>query len=108
METLSHITRFGLPGIDRIPFGMHACHFYSHRQELVSALVPYFVAGLRANERCLWVTAPPLPAREAYQALRPHGVDDAIQAGRLLILDFEQWYANGTGLKGQDVVELWL
>jgi hypothetical protein len=108
MENLSHITRFGLPGIDRIPFGMHACHFYSTREELISALVPYFVAGLRANERCLWVTAPPLPAREAYQALCPHGVDDAIQTGRLLVLDFDQWYANSVGLKGHDVVELWL
>ena len=108
MENLSHITRFGLPGIDRIPFGTHACHVYRNCDELVAALVPYFVAGLRGNERCLWVTAPPLMARQAYQALRPHGVDDAIRAGRLLILDFGQWYASCAGLKGQDVVELWL
>jgi two-component system, sensor histidine kinase PdtaS len=108
MEHLSHITRFGLPGVDRIRFGMHACHVYRNCDELVAALVPYFVAGLRSNERCLWVTAPPLLAREAYQVLRPHGIDDAIRAGRLLILDFEQWYASSAGLKGQDVVELWL
>ena len=31
MEHLSHITRFGLPGIDRIPFGMHACHLIIRR-----------------------------------------------------------------------------
>jgi hypothetical protein len=108
MAHLSHITRFGLPGIDRIPFGMHACHFYRNWDQLVSALVPYFVAGLHANERCLWVTAPPLPAREAYQVLRPHGLDDAIQRRALLVLDFHQWYANSGGLKGQDVVQLWL
>jgi hypothetical protein len=108
MANLSHITRFGLPGIDRIPFGMHACHFYSNRDELVGALLPYFVAGLRGNERCLWVTAPPLPAREAYQVLRANGVDDTIQAGALIVLDFHQWYASSAGLKGHDVVELWL
>ena len=38
MEHLSHITRFGLPGIDRIPFGMHACHFYSSRDQRVGTL----------------------------------------------------------------------
>ncbi|WP_119460824.1 MEDS domain-containing protein [Rhodospirillaceae bacterium SYSU D60014] len=103
MENLSHITRCGLPGIDRVPFGMHACHFYSNRDQLVAALVPYSVAGLRGNERCLWVTAPPLPAREAVQALRGawDSVDDAIQAGALHILDSAR-------LKGLDLVQLWL
>jgi hypothetical protein len=110
MTDLPHITRFGLPGIDRVPFGMHACHFYSSRAQLVAALVPYFVTGLRANERCLWVTAPPLPAREAVEALRDawNGVDDAIQRGALRILDFNQWSADTTGLKGLDVVQPWL
>jgi CheY-like chemotaxis protein len=108
MTNLSHITHFGLPGIDRIPFGMHACHFYSNRNDLVRALVPYFVAGINANERCLWVTAPPLSAREADQALRAKGVKDAIQAGALRILAFDEWYANTTGLKGLDVVQVWL
>jgi hypothetical protein len=66
-------------------------------------LVPYAVAGLRGNERCLWVTAPPLPARQAVKALRTawDGVDDAIQTGALRILESAQ-------LKGLDVVQFWL
>jgi PAS domain S-box-containing protein len=110
MTTVPHFTRYGLLGIDRIPFGMHACHFYRNRDELVDALVPYFVAGLKGNERCLWVTASPLPAREAVEALRRawHGVDDAIQAGALRVLDFDQWYASSSQLKGRDVAQLWL
>ena len=59
MANLSHITRCGLPGIEWVPFGMHACHFYSSTDQLVAALVPYAVAGLRSNDRCLWVTAKP-------------------------------------------------
>jgi hypothetical protein len=80
MANLSHITRCDLPGIEWVPFGMHACHFYSSTDQLVAALVPYAVAGLRGNKRCLWVTAPLLPAREALQALRAacDDVDDAI------------------------------
>jgi hypothetical protein len=110
MANLPHLTRCGLPGIDRVPFGMHACHFYSDRDQLVAALVPYFVAGLRGNERCLWVTAPLLSAREAVQVLRAawDGADDAIQAGALRILDFDRWYAGSARLRGLDVVRLWL
>jgi len=110
MANLTHMTRFGLPGIDRIPYGMHTCHFYSNRDQLIAALVPYFVAGLRGNERCLWVTAPPLPVCEAVEALRTawNGVDNAIEAGELRVLDFDQWYASSAGLKGLDVVQLWL
>ena len=103
MADLSHITRCGLPGIDRVPFGMHACHFYRNRDQLVAALVPFSVAGLRSNERCLWVTAPPLPAREAVEALRAawDGVDEAIQSGALRILDPAR-------LNGLDLAQLWL
>ena len=103
-------TRSGLPGIDRVPVGMHACHFYADRGELVAALVPYCIAGLRGNERCLLVTAPPLPASEAIQELRAAwvGIDDAIQMGALRVLDFDQWYASSGGLKGLEVVQLWL
>jgi MEDS: MEthanogen/methylotroph, DcmR Sensory domain len=110
MATLSHITRCGLWGIDQVPFGMHACHFYSNRDQLVAALVPYVIAGLCGNERCLWAAAPPLPAREAVRALRAawDGADDAAQAGALRILDFDHWYASAAGLRGLDVVELWL
>jgi two-component system, sensor histidine kinase PdtaS len=110
MTNLSHITHGGLPGIDCVPVGIHACHFFSSREQLVAALVPYAIAGLQNNERCLWVTGPPLPAREAVEALRAAcaGVDDAIQAVALRILDFDQWYASSGQLKGLDVVQLWM
>ena len=107
---LPRFTRSGLPGIDDVPLGMHACHFYADRGELVAALVPYCIAGLRGNERCLLVTAPPLPASEAIQESRAAwvGIDDAIQMGALRVLDFDQWYASSGQLKGLEVVQLWL
>jgi hypothetical protein len=103
MTNPPHITHCGLPEVDRIPFGMHACHFYSDPDQLAAALVPYFITGLRAKERCLWLTAPPLPAREAMQALRAawNGIDDAFQEDEIRILD-------AVRLKGLDVVQLCL
>ena len=50
-ELSSHLTECGLPGITRIPYGVHMCNFYNTRDELITALVPFFAAGLRRNER---------------------------------------------------------
>jgi two-component system, sensor histidine kinase PdtaS len=110
VANLTHMTSCGLPGIDSVPFGTHACHFYKDRDELIAALVPYFVAGLRANERCLWITASPLPAGEALDELRAAwpDADSAIDAGKLRIIDFDAWYNRIGQMKGPDVVQLWL
>lgn len=107
---LPNLTPCGLAGIDLVPFGLHACHFYRGRDELAGVLAPYFREGLRANERCLWITAPPLPAKDAADVLRAawDAVDEALQTGALRIVDFDQWYASNEGLKGLEVVELWI
>ena len=108
---MSHLlTDCGLPGIREIPYGVHMCHFYRGREDLVEALVPYFVAGLRNGERCIWITAAPLSAAEAKLELRAAGFDPeaAISAGALTIRDFSEWYAEKENLKGNQVVELWL
>jgi len=105
-----NLTDCGLPGIRQVPYGVHMCHFYSTREELAAALVPYFVAGLRANERCIWICAEPLPAAQARAKLVDAGVDvdAAIASGVLVLLDFSQWYAEAENLKGSDVVSVWL
>ena len=105
-----HLTHCGLPGIERVPYGMHACHFYADRQQLIDALVPYFLSGLKAKERCLWITAPPLPASEASSAIQAAWDEsyDAMEKGALRILDYDQWYSSAARLKGMDVVQFWL
>ena len=110
MSVSTHMTECGLPGIAPIPYGLHACHFYASRQDLVQALLPYFEAGLRNNERCIWVAAAPLPAAEARVELAKilPGVGEVIKQGRLRILDFSQWYTDGQQLKGNAIVNLWL
>lgn len=109
-ERPSSLTDCGLPGIKEIPYGVHMCHFYERREDLVSVLVPYFAAGLRSNERCIWITAEPLTAVEARVELAKAGldVDDALKKGALVVRDFSEWYSDGARLKGTDVVNYWL
>ena len=103
-------TDCGLPGITRIPYGVHMCHFFERREELASALVPYFAAGLRARERCIWITSDPLGAADARTELSRSGTDAraAEAAGALILRDFSDWYAEAGALRGTDVVRLWL
>ena len=106
----SSLTACGLPGIAQIPYGVHMCHFYEGRDDLAGALVPYFVAGLRAGERCIWITARPLEAAQARLELEKAGIDVAaeLRRGSLVLRDYSDWYAEAGKLKGAQVVELWL
>lgn len=106
----SNLTACGLPGIREIPYGVHMCHFYEGAEDLAGILVPYFAAGLRAKERCIWIAADPLPAAQAQAALSKvyPAAEEAMRQGALVIRDFSQWYVEAGSLKGKDVVELWL
>ncbi|HJY76260.1 MAG TPA: MEDS domain-containing protein [Burkholderiales bacterium] len=77
---------------------------------LAAVLVPYFAAGLRNQERCIWIAAEPLGAAAAKLALERAGVDAdaALADGSLILRDFSEWYAEGTRLRGAAVVDLWL
>lgn len=109
-EHRTHLTECGLPGITQIPYGVHMCNFYKTRDELVAALVPFFAAGLRRNERCIWITAAPLHAVDAIAELERANPDPraAIANASLVVRDYEDWYADAGTLKGSQVVDLWL
>jgi hypothetical protein len=94
MSSLPNLTECGLDGLNAIPYGVHMCHFYEGREDLAAALVPYFSAGLRSNERCIWITAEPLDVAGARDALRRSGleVDSIIDEGTLTIRDQADWY----------------
>lgn len=106
----SSLTDCGLPGVREVPYGVHMCTFYRTREELAGALVPFFSAGLRSNERCIWITARPLDASSAAAELAGAGmdVDAAVASGALVIKDYDRWYAEAGSLKGNQVVDLWL
>jgi len=36
--------------------GTHVCSFYDSKKDLMEILVPYFKAGIEANEHLIWLT----------------------------------------------------
>jgi hypothetical protein len=105
----AHITRCGIPGIGVVPYGAHMCHFYAGRQDLIDSLVPYFVAGLRGNERCLWIAADPLPAGAIRSGIAQWpDVEDGLASGQLNIVDALEWYGEPSMLRDDEIIARWI
>lgn len=85
----------GLSIIGNIQWGTHICQFYQDRQDLRDALIPFFAAGLRENEYCLWATADSLTVEEAWAALsRALGdLTPYLIRGQLEIIDVSKWFS---------------
>ena len=107
MSGASHLMQLGLPDIEVVPYGLHACHFYEAAADLEDALVKYFVAGLRNRERCFWITAEPMNAARARAALQEADVDVAAEEhnGALVIKEHADWYAGTAELDGAAIVK---
>jgi len=78
-----------------IPWGTHICQFYESRQDLLDLLIPYFEAGLKGNEVCLWLTSPPLTPADAERALSRAvpDLDSYLKRGQLVIEPYARWSA---------------
>lgn len=103
------LRKFGLALVGNVPWGTHLCQFYETKDDLVNILVPYFTAGLRNNEFCMWITSPPLEAEEAKQALKKSvpELDQYIQKGQIEILPYTEWYLLGGSFNSDRVLRDW-
>ncbi|HEX4333545.1 MAG TPA: MEDS domain-containing protein [Usitatibacter sp.] len=110
MSGRPNLTDCGLFGLNSIPYGLHMCHFYERQEDLAAALVPYFTAGLSSNERCIWITADPLDAASAGEALGKAGLDvsSLIRSGMLVIRDHGDWYGAIDNSKLEAILDIWL
>lgn len=103
---VSHLTTFGLLGIDVVPHGFHACHFYRSRQDLLDATIPFLLAGLRNDERCLWIAAPPLPVAEIeVEVAMDPDLARGVASGELKIIDAAQWHGEPGALTTEQLVQ---
>jgi signal transduction histidine kinase/ActR/RegA family two-component response regulator len=103
-------TPSGLACYGDLQWGNHLCHLYETRDDLIEALVPFFAAGLANNEKCLWIAAPPLPAKEAAAELTRRVPDLAAyrDKGQIQIVDYGDWYTSSSGrLRADSLLAAW-
>ncbi|HEY4114648.1 MAG TPA: MEDS domain-containing protein [Rhizomicrobium sp.] len=105
----SHLTDCGIPGVGVVPYGIHMCHFYPARAELVDGLIPYFAAGLERDERCLWIASPPVSAIEiAAEIPRYPEMERAFRSGQLKILDGTEWHGDLATVVADESLKRWI
>ena len=105
----AEIRRSGIPIVGDIPWGTHFCQFYRSAEDLSDLLVPYFAAGLEANEHCLWVTSKPVDkaAAEAALGARVPGFERHVREGRIEIIPHDEWYLAGGTFDARRVMDAW-
>lgn len=100
----------GIHEIGAVPWGTHLCCFYDTKQDLLDILVPYFEAGLKNNESCIWVTSELLSKKEAEDALMESVPDFShyLERGQMEIIPYTKWYLKGGVFKRQRVLNAWI
>ena len=104
----SHLTHCGIPGLGAVPYGLHVCHFYSSRLELLDALIPYFESGVSKNEQCIWIASAPLGITEIkIELAKFRHLEKAVSTGQLQIIDANDWYGTSVALDS-DGIQRWM
>ncbi len=108
MNTLhSDKRKSGISLIGDLPWGSHFCQFYQTKKDLLDILVPYFKAGLKNNELCVWVTSRSLGAEDVKKALKktvPH-FEKYVTNRQIEIIPYTRCHntkGQGTRDKGQE------
>jgi signal transduction histidine kinase len=106
---ITGLRKTGIGVIGDIPWGIHLCHFYETKQDLLDILIPYFKTGLENNEFCMWVVFPPRNEAEMRNALRRAfpKADRHLAAGDLEIIQHSEWYPKDRVLDPQRVIHRW-
>ncbi|AKB33988.1 sensory transduction histidine kinase [Methanosarcina siciliae HI350] len=88
----------GINIIGDIPWGTHLCQFYQTKEDLMDILVPYFKAGLKDHEFCIWITSQPSDVEEAKEALRKSvpDIDIYLEKGQIEIIPHTHWNSKGS------------
>jgi PAS domain S-box-containing protein len=99
----------GIDIIGDVSWGARICLFYRNVEELIDILVPYFKAGLKNNEFCLWITSEPLNKEAAEKALRRSvfNFDKYLEKGQIEITPYNEWYFKDGSLDLPRVADSW-
>ncbi len=88
------MTAGGIGSVPEVTWGSFSCHFYASADELIDVLLPFFAAGVKNGEACLWLTNAPLPAADARELLQTVVSDlaERERRGQIEIVDLEEWF----------------
>ena len=101
------VTAGGIGGVPDVARGSFFCHFYASVEELNDVLLPFFAAGVKNGEACLWLTNEPLPAAHARELLQTviSDLPDRERRGQIEIVDLEEWFHRTGPI---DATDAWL
>jgi PAS domain S-box-containing protein len=99
----------GIDIIGDVSWGARICLFNRNVEELLDILVPYFKAGLKNNEACLWITSEPLNKESAARALRKTviNLDKSLENGQMEISSYTNWFFKDGALDLTRMLESW-
>lgn len=106
----TELRKSGFKLINDFPWGTHFCQFYSTGQDLLDILVPYFKAGLKNNEFCMWVTAEPLNVAEVKAVMKQVMPDfeQYLRKRQIEIIPYTRWYLKGGEFDQERVLKGWV
>ncbi|MFH0976185.1 MAG: PAS domain S-box protein [Spirochaetota bacterium] len=78
----------GIPQIKSLSWGTTFCQFYQSEDDMLQILIPYLMAGLKNNEKCLWITSGSVTLESANTVLKERitGFNEYVKQGRLMII----------------------
>ena len=92
------LRKTGLPAVGEVPWGSHFCVFYETKRDLLDILVPYFKAGLEANEICVsYVGSHEFHSIEETKralAKRLPEFDELFRKGNIELIDRDEWFGS--------------
>jgi hypothetical protein len=90
----TRITATGIPGVGNVSWGKHLCQLYRSKSDLIQSIVPFLVAGLRNNERCMFGAGMPFYADELKSELsKAHPqFQGCLDKGQISVFDHHEWY----------------
>jgi len=99
----------GIEPVGAMPWGTHFCHFYETRDDLLETLLPFFKAGLEAEEFCAWVVSEPLTEAAVWQALdrAVPGLDRYVSDQSIEVLKARDVYLAGGEIDLHRIISNW-
>ncbi|OGX18262.1 MAG: hypothetical protein A3K83_06115 [Omnitrophica WOR_2 bacterium RBG_13_44_8b] len=109
-QAVEKLRKTGIGVVGDVHWGTHFCQFYQTKQDLIDILVPYFKAGLKNNEFCMWVTSEPLGVEEAKKAMAKAVPDlkKYLRKGQIEIIPHTDWYLKGGSFNSRRVLNSWV